>query len=271
MPTKKQIQANRLNSQKSTGPRSVEGKAVSSQNALKSGIDSKSQIIRGEDPAALDALATRYLLDHQPQSASERALVDILIDSEWTLRRLRKTEAQLWEYDLANISQENTKSYNRDNPIPEDQILGLAFHRRQQTFARLERRRESLQRVYHRTLHDLRAIQDSRPQVWPQPQVWHDTPAAPPQVWLDPPDAPDPAPDPPSSGSAGTPPTPSSQSANLENGFVPENRQALPARLDSPLPLPSPSGSPSRMLKLAPKNEPEQPQTALRSNWRPRE
>ncbi|MGO9259822.1 MAG: hypothetical protein ACLQU1_26440 [Bryobacteraceae bacterium] len=213
-------------------------------------------------------MAAQYLLDHQPQSASERALVDILIDSEWTLRRLRKTEAQLWQFDLAAISQENTKSYNRDNPIPEDQILGRAFERRQQTFARLDRRRESLQRAYHRTLQDLRQIQDFRcaqvwPQVWPQPN----TPAAPPQIRLDPPEAPKPVPEP----TAGTPPTPSSQSANLENGFVPENRQALPARLDSPLPLPSPSGSPSRMLKLAPKNEPEQPQTALRSNWRPRE
>jgi hypothetical protein len=171
MPTKKQIQANRLNSQKSTGPRSAEGKAASSQNALKSGIDAQSQIIRGEDPAALDALAAQYLLDHQPQSASERALVDILIDSEWTLRRLRKTEAQLWEFDLAAISHENTKSYNRDNLTPDDQVLGVAFTRSRQTFARLERRRESLQRVYHRTLHDLRAVQDSSAQVPLPPDI----------------------------------------------------------------------------------------------------
>ncbi|MGO9262933.1 MAG: hypothetical protein ACLQU1_42635 [Bryobacteraceae bacterium] len=208
MTTKKQIQANRLNSQKSTGPRSAEGKAVSSQNALKSGIDAKSQIIRGEDPAALDALAAQYLLDHQPQSASERALVDILIDSEWTLRRLRKTEAQLWQYDLAAITQENTKSYNRDNPIPEDQILGRAFERRQQTFARLERRRESLQRAYHRTLHDLREIQDSRQgALGAQPDI----PAAAPP----PPEAPAPP--------APPPPTHSSQKPKPEIGFVPEN------------------------------------------------
>ncbi|MGO9260385.1 MAG: hypothetical protein ACLQU1_29375 [Bryobacteraceae bacterium] len=229
MATKKQIQAHRLNSQKSTGPRSVEGKAASSQNALKSGIDSESQIIRGEDPAALDALANEYLLDHQPQSASERALVDILIDSEWTLRRLRKTEAQLWEYDLANISQENTKSYNRDNPIPEDQILGRAFERRQQTFARLERRRESLQRVYHRTLHDLREIQDSRGVLWAQPAQ---PAAAPPE----PPEAPKPAAEPP----VAPPATPSPQKPNPETGFVPENSQIPRAPLHPAGPVVSP-------------------------------
>ena len=40
----------------STGPRSAEGKARSSMNALKSGIYSKSLTIPGEDPARLDTL-----------------------------------------------------------------------------------------------------------------------------------------------------------------------------------------------------------------------
>jgi hypothetical protein len=50
MASQKQTEANRLNAQKSTGPRGApsgpEGKAASSMNALKSGIDAKSQIIR---------------------------------------------------------------------------------------------------------------------------------------------------------------------------------------------------------------------------------
>ena len=51
MPTEAQINANRLNAQKSTGPTSPEGKARSALNALKSGIDAWSHIIPGEDPA----------------------------------------------------------------------------------------------------------------------------------------------------------------------------------------------------------------------------
>ena len=190
-----------MNSQHSTGPRSAEGKAASSQNALKSGApsgpDSQSQIIRGEDPAALDVLAAQYLLDHQPQSAVERALVDILIDSEWLLRRLRKVEAHLWEYQLAGIADRHP-----------DEMLGRAFQGTSQSFARLERRRDSVQRAYHRALHDLRQIQDSRAQACPQPDI----PAAPPE-----------APKPPAEPPAEPPPTPSSQKAKPEIGFVPEN------------------------------------------------
>src|SRR5581483_10830012 len=49
MSTLRQIEANRRNSQLSTGPRTPEGKAVSRFNALKSGVNAKAQVIPGED------------------------------------------------------------------------------------------------------------------------------------------------------------------------------------------------------------------------------
>jgi hypothetical protein len=97
MATAAQIAANRLNALKSTGPRTATGKAASSGNALKSGIYAQSLIIRGEDPTELEALRDDFYSAHQPQLPDERALVDTLVHSEWTLRRLRKCQAQLWE------------------------------------------------------------------------------------------------------------------------------------------------------------------------------
>jgi hypothetical protein len=58
MATLAQITANRANAQRSTGPRSAEGKSASRFNALKHGIDAASVIIPGEDPAVYDSLAT---------------------------------------------------------------------------------------------------------------------------------------------------------------------------------------------------------------------
>src|SRR5258708_6390953 len=66
MPTQAQINANRRNAQKSTGPTSPEGKARSSLNALQSGIDAWSHIIPAAHPAALEPLAPPFLQHYHP-------------------------------------------------------------------------------------------------------------------------------------------------------------------------------------------------------------
>ena len=88
MATPAQITANRANAQKSTGPRSVEGKSASRFNALKHGIDAASIVIPGEDPADYDALVAQYHREYQPQSASESFHVDTMIRADWHKRRL---------------------------------------------------------------------------------------------------------------------------------------------------------------------------------------
>ena len=100
MSSQAQIDANRSNAKKSTGPTSPEGKAVCSQNALKSGIYAFSHVIRGEDPDELDALKAAFLQHHQPADPTQLALVDTLIATEWTQRRLRRIEAELWAHQL---------------------------------------------------------------------------------------------------------------------------------------------------------------------------
>jgi hypothetical protein len=78
MPSQKQLAANRLNSKKSTGPRSPEGKARASMNALKTGIDARSQTIPGEPISQLEALADEYHDRFHPTTPEQRMLVDTL-------------------------------------------------------------------------------------------------------------------------------------------------------------------------------------------------
>jgi hypothetical protein len=100
MPTIKQIAANRLNALRSSGPCSVAGKAVSSMNALQSGIDAKSNLIRGEDSAALETLTREYRERFLPATPEERLLVDTLIHDEWLLRRFRRIDAEILECEM---------------------------------------------------------------------------------------------------------------------------------------------------------------------------
>jgi len=160
MATIQQIEANRRNAEYSTGPRSVEGKAVSRFNATKTGIDAKSHIIRGEDPADLETLAAEYQERWQPATPEQRLLVDALVDCEWLLRRFRKAETQLWQYKM-----------HKDEvwkPDPEH-VLGSAFDYGCDKFSRLQRRIDSTSRNYHRALKELQRLESERPQSDPPP------------------------------------------------------------------------------------------------------
>ena len=101
MATPAQINANRANAQKSTGPRSAEGKSASRFNALKHGIDAASIVIPGEDPADYDALVADYHRDFRPESPSETFHVDTMLRADWQKRRLQRVEADLHRTLLA--------------------------------------------------------------------------------------------------------------------------------------------------------------------------
>ena len=95
MATPAQLTANRANAQRSTGPRSVEGKSVSRFNALKHGVDSTSITLPGEDSAAYQALADAYDQTYQPPTVIQRFLVDSMIRADWQKKRLQILEADL--------------------------------------------------------------------------------------------------------------------------------------------------------------------------------
>ncbi len=151
MASLRQIEANRLNARKSTGPRSVEGKAASRMNALKSGIDAQSQIIRGEDLAALESLTAEYLERFQPVTPEERLYVDTLVRDDWQLRRLARVDAQVWEYGFEAAIR-----------LDEDAPLGQVFNARSQVFTRLQRRIDATERSYQRALRELERLRAAR-------------------------------------------------------------------------------------------------------------
>jgi hypothetical protein len=95
MATPAQLTANRANAQRSTGPRSVEGKSVSRFNALKHGVDAASITLPGEDPRAYRALADSYDETYQPSTVIDRFLIDTMIRADWHKQRLQLVEADL--------------------------------------------------------------------------------------------------------------------------------------------------------------------------------
>ncbi|HPL29668.1 MAG TPA: hypothetical protein PLG21_16605, partial [Anaerolineae bacterium] len=90
--TPKALATNRRNAQRSTGPRTPQGKARSSLNAVTHGIFARTDIIppslqRYEDPAAYAELHAAHRAELQPVGLVEEALVGTLAACHWRLAR----------------------------------------------------------------------------------------------------------------------------------------------------------------------------------------
>src|SRR5215469_2019445 len=96
METAKQIEANRRNALKSTGPRTPEGKAVVSLNALKHGLRARRVVLPGENVEEFHQLCDDLEAEWQPQSRSEQFYVEQMAVSQWKLTRLEVAEHGLY-------------------------------------------------------------------------------------------------------------------------------------------------------------------------------
>lgn len=94
--SEKQLAANRANAQKSTGPRTPEGKAIVSQNAVKHGILAQAVIPRGLEPYEskedFEQLHQRLYESFVPANALEELLVEQVAVGYWRLARLYRAE-----------------------------------------------------------------------------------------------------------------------------------------------------------------------------------
>src|ERR1035438_10226172 len=148
MSTLRQIEANRRNAQKSTGPTSVTGKATSSMNALKTGVHAKSLVLPTEKLADLQQLIDEFYQSHRPASPEGRLLLDDLIRCEWTLRRLGVAETQLFEYA-------HQEAFREEDDFP----LGQSCMDKHKAFGQLQWRIDSTRRALYRALHALQQLE----------------------------------------------------------------------------------------------------------------
>ena len=199
MSSDRQIEANRQNAQRSTGPRTADGKARVGLNALKHGFTGRQVVLPNEDPEEFDTFRAGLLNALQPHDELERSLAERIIIDEWRLRRIPVLEAALYRRDrqasiIANQEREvHQYEYTEMGRLmeagfdktkitdvkahaealakltelrsmlhdPSVEMTGV-FEKYSETFLNLWRHEAALSRSWSRTLHELQRLQAIR-------------------------------------------------------------------------------------------------------------
>jgi len=233
--TEAQIDANRRNAQKSTGPRSAQGKDASSRNGLQHGLSGDKHILPGENPEEFLLLLKDLYDNFHPVGLGEEKLVQRIAADQWRLDRTLPMEAAIYRQRLEGVAAEdyarkrelvNHKRNHQLNPdlvppapAPPDpgDRLTRAFiddgdgHN---SLTRLARYETSIERSIDRCLRQLKAFQAARnaPRPSPQPN----------------PEPVPPAPDPPETSPPTTPEPPAPPAKNQDYEANPKNGGSAP-------------------------------------------
>jgi hypothetical protein len=168
MATEKQIQANRANAKRSTGPVTEKGKQASSLNARCHDQLSTCVVLKAEATPLFDDLMNSLLDEFQPQTPNETALVETMAVARWKIWRN-------WTFHTALMEVETVKQDPSAGNAPV--IHALAFKSltdSSHALHLLHRYEVSLDRQYSRALNNLlkvRAARNQNPPPAPVEQV----------------------------------------------------------------------------------------------------
>jgi len=129
------LAANAANAQHSTGPRTPEGRARSSQNARTHGLTARDVLIAPDEREEFEQLLNDYQMDVQPQGAAQQSLFDDLVAAAWDLRRIRRMQVRACS-DTTRTAEQLEKELDR-----------------------LVRYKTCIERTFHRSLKELKALQ----------------------------------------------------------------------------------------------------------------
>src|SRR3974390_3449872 len=126
MTTEAQVAANRLNAQKSTGPRTPGGKAISARNAIKHGLLGEQIVVEGEDRNHFGFHREQMMRYLAPIGEVELTLSERLVGLSWRLQRVERLQVQGFEV-LCAKALEATADEQADDKLTLGRIIVKDF------------------------------------------------------------------------------------------------------------------------------------------------
>ncbi len=156
-----QIAANRANAQKSTGPRTLEGKQRASLSALKHGLTAQTVVLPHEEPFAFGQVKEQLYDQYEPATPQECMLVDQLTASWWRTIRVRQIETDMLDLQIRTL---NGKHPEKEKSTQTDrQALAVRFvTESEKDFRNFMRYDSNIERAFYRALNTLEKLQAAR-------------------------------------------------------------------------------------------------------------
>lgn len=162
----KQLEANKQNALKSTGPRTPEGKAIVALNPIKHGLLSKEVLLAHEDEDSLVELGKRLRQLLAPVGELEIMLVDRIIAAMWRLRRMLRIEKDLVDKKVSEeIDKIDRRAWGRKknkDSAPSPVNLYEALEYKFSYFESFQRYESHIERGMYKALHELQRLQAAR-------------------------------------------------------------------------------------------------------------
>lgn len=164
MTTQKQIDANRRNAQKSTGPRTAEGKAAVAQNALKHGLRADKPEMPEAEWEGFDRFFKATFEHFKPEGYMEETLTERIAVANWRLKRAVRIESEMIDYQFTlarNLRAIYPRAHKADPIVSWGERIWREFqhHGAYENFRRYE---AHLERSLYRALHELQRLQRAR-------------------------------------------------------------------------------------------------------------
>ena len=155
------LTANRNNAQKSTGPKTPEGKIRSSLNATRHGLCGRTVVLPSEEMSTYLAFRERWFSELSPQGIFEEELLQTVVDCKWRLNRVVTSEEGIHARGFQRL----VDIVDTGHPAVDEAIsAGLTAEQSARTLDSLSRHESRIMRHFFAAMHELEQLQALRKQ-----------------------------------------------------------------------------------------------------------
>jgi len=162
MSSLRKSQAARVNGAKSHGPKTAEGKKISSLNAVRHGLTAGTAVLRNESPELFRLVFDSYIEHFQPVGHVELDLVEEMAVAKWRQRRMWGIESAQIDLQLDRQEEQIKKEFERTDEVTKTSIAFQTLGDKSNVLMLMHRYETRMCRIYDRALKSLLLIQQLR-------------------------------------------------------------------------------------------------------------